>query len=83
MRAKLDACPLKELEDFTILSSFVGLEMGLNFINTEEISSGVEMFEGCIRLVEGLPSKVKTASVLAYNQLGSFETNNKNLSRFS
>ena len=72
MRAKLDACPLKELEDFTILSCFVGLEMGLNFINTEEISSGVELFEWCIKLVEGLPSKVKTASVCmqAYNQLG-------------
>ncbi|XP_064401006.1 uncharacterized protein LOC135347069 isoform X3 [Halichondria panicea] len=29
MRAKLDACPLKELEDFTILSCFVALEMVL------------------------------------------------------
>ena len=37
---------LSELEDFTILSCFVGLEMVLNFINTEEISSGVELLEG-------------------------------------
>ncbi len=48
MRAKLDVCPLKELEDFTILSCFVELEMVLNFINTEEISSGVELLERCV-----------------------------------
>ncbi len=46
------ACPLKELEDFTsILSCFVGLEMVLNFINTEEISSRVELLEGCVNNV--------------------------------
>ncbi len=68
----LDSCPYKELDDFTILSSFVRLEMGLNLINTEEVSSGMEWLEGCIRLVDALPDKVKTASVCVqtYNQLG-------------
>ncbi len=72
MVALLDTCPLKELDDFAILSSFVRLEMALNWINTEEISSGVEWLEGCIRLVDSLPDKVKTASVCVqiYNQLG-------------
>lgn len=74
IKAKLDVCPsdLKETEDFKILTSCVRLEMGLNSINTDEISSGEEMLEGCLRMLDGLPSKVKTASVCvqAYNQLG-------------
>ena len=74
IKAKLDVCPLdmKQTENFKILSSCVRLEMGLNFINTEEISSGEELLEECLRSLDGLPSKVKTACVCVqvYNQLG-------------
>ena len=71
---KLDSCPedLKEHEDFIILYSCVQLELGLNYINSEELSQGETILESCLLLLDNLPSKVKTASVStqALNQLG-------------
>ncbi len=74
LRAKLDSCPddLKEYEDYRVLSSCVHLELGLNYINGEELSQGEEILELCLRILDGIPNKVRTASVSiqALNQLG-------------
>ena len=68
------ACPenLKEHEDFNVLSACVLLELGLNYINTEEPSSGERSLETCLHQLEGVVSKVKTASIgiQAHNHLG-------------
>lgn len=73
-RTRLDLCPdvLKEHEDFKILLSCVQLELGLNYINAEELSQGEDILESCLGRLDKLPSKVKTASVSmqALNQLG-------------
>ncbi len=67
-------CPkeLQEHEDFMVLCSCLLLEIGLNYINTEETSSGERQLEDCLHHLEGVISKVKTASisVQAHNQLG-------------
>ena len=67
-------CPedLREEEDFRILSACVLLELGMNYINTEEPSNGERSLETCLHRLEGVASKVKTASVSiqAHNQLG-------------
>lgn len=74
LRTKLDSCPdtLKEHEDYKILLCCLQLELGLNYINSEELGQGEEILEACLGLLNGLPSKVKTASVSmqALNQLG-------------
>lgn len=74
LRTKLDSCPdaLKEHEDFKILLSCMQLELGLNYINAEELGQGEEILESCLGKLDNLPSKVKTASVSvqALNQLG-------------
>lgn len=71
---KLESCPeeLKEHEDFKILYSCIQLELGLNYINSEELNHGETTLESCLLLLDNLPSKVKTASVStqALNQLG-------------
>ena len=73
MKAKLDSCPdqLKE-EDFRVISSCVLLELGLNYITGEELSQGEQTLEACLRQLDGIPNKVKTAlvSIQAHNQLG-------------
>jgi len=74
VKAALDSCSpeLKSLEDFTVLRACVELQLGLNYVNTEEMGLGEEAFAACLHLLEGVVSKVKTASlsVQAYNQLG-------------
>ena len=74
LEAKLEACPIefKGHEDFTVMSSCVQLELGLNYINSEELGQGEELLESCLGQLHGLPSKVKTAavSIQALNQLG-------------
>lgn len=74
VKAALDSCPpeLKDLEDFTMLCACVQLQLGLNYVNTEEVGLGEEAFTACLHLLEGVVSKVKTASlsVQAYNQMG-------------
>ena len=72
--AKMDACtePVNEHEDFSVLRSSVQLELALNHTNSEEFSKGGDLLEACLTRLEGLPSKVKTASISiqALNQLG-------------
>ena len=74
VRTKLEACPehLQQLEDYLVLRACVQLQIALNHANTEELGEGETSFETCHRLLEGISSKVKTASVSmqAYNQLG-------------
>lgn len=74
LRAKMDTCPVqnREHEDFKILSSLIQLELGVNYINTEELAQGEACLEACLRLVDGLANKVKTASlsIQALNHLG-------------
>ena len=74
LQAKLERCPLEREseEDLAVLRASLLLHLGLNHLNTEEHSDGAEMVEACLRGVEGLPGKVKTAclSLEAYNQLG-------------
>lgn len=71
---KLDSCPdhLKEHKDFKVLSACMQLELGLNYINTEELSQGEQLLEACLQKMDGLPEKVKTAScsIQALNQSG-------------
>ena len=73
-KTKLDLCSdaLKAQEDFTIISSCVQLELGLNYINSEELGQGEEFLELGLGLLDNLPTKVKTASVSmqALNHLG-------------
>ena len=71
VQAKLERCPM-EGEEVAVLRGCLQLQIGLNHLGTEELSRGQELLEGSLREVEGLPSKVKTASVCmeAYNQLG-------------
>lgn len=75
VREKLDSfCPvhLMEHEDFKVLYACILLELGLNYINTEELGKGENNLEACLHQLEGVVSKVKTASVSiqAHNQLG-------------
>ena len=71
---KLEACPdpLKMHVDFKVLSSCLQLELGVNYINAEEPGRGEAQLESCLRQLDGLAEKVKTAcvSVQALNQLG-------------
>lgn len=73
-KTKLESCSdeLKAHEDFIVLSSCIQLELGLNYINCEELSAGGKLLETCPRDLDGIASKVKTASVSiqALNQLG-------------
>ena len=61
-----------EHEDYRVLCACASLELGLNYINTEEIRDGELNLEKCLHQLEGVVSKVKTASVSiqAHNQLG-------------
>ena len=78
LQSKLQSCPVEEGggggggEDATVLSAGLQLQLALNYMGTEEPTRGVELLEACSQGVEGLRSKVKTASlcVEAYNQLG-------------
>ena len=74
LQEKLGRCPVEREseEDTTVLRACLLLSLGLNHLNTEEMSRGEELMETCLREVEGLPSKVKTASISVevYNQLG-------------
>ena len=73
-KAKIDSSPhdLRELEDFKVLSAHVQLELGLNYCNTDEFGSAGTAFDSCLRLLDNVSNKVKTAclSMQAYNQLG-------------
>ena len=72
--AQLDKCPeqLRTHDDFKVLSSCVQLELGLNYINAEELGQGEKTLEACLQQIDGLAEKVKTASVSiqVFNQLG-------------
>ena len=74
LNENLKSCPVEEEsdEDVAVLRACLLLSLGLNYLNTEEMSRGEELMGECLRGVEGLPGKVKTAtvSVEAYNQLG-------------
>ena len=75
LHEKLKSCPVVEEgseEDIAVLCAALLLSLGLNYLSTEEMSRGEECVGECLREVEGLPGKVKTAavSVEAYNQLG-------------
>lgn len=75
VQAKLDSsCPkhLMDHEDFKVLCACTLLELGLNYINTDELSEGERNLEACLHRLEGVVSKVKTASISiqAHNQLG-------------
>lgn len=75
LMARFDDCleeHLRTHEDFKVLLSNIQLELGLNYINTEELSRGEQLLETCLGQLDGLPSKVKTAavSIQALNQLG-------------
>lgn len=62
----------RDADDYAVLRASLQLHLGLNHLSTEELTRGGELLEECIRGVEGLASKVKTASLCleAYNQLG-------------
>ena len=72
LQSKLESCPAQETEDYVVLCACLQLHLGLNYLNTEEMSRGEELLEASVRCVEVLASKVRTASlcVEAYNQLG-------------
>lgn len=74
LQLKLNSCPFKsqDVDDYKVLCANLRLHLGLNYINTEELTRGEELLQECIGEVERLASKVKTASVSleAYNQLG-------------
>ena len=74
IQMRLELCPpeARETEDYRVVCANIHLHLGLNYINTEEMAKGEEVLEECSQLVEGLASKVKTAStsLQAYNQLG-------------
>ena len=75
VQEQLDSfCPehLSGHEDFKVLCACTLLELGLNYINTEELCEGELKLEACLHQLEGVVSKVKTASVSiqAHNQLG-------------
>ena len=74
LQTKLESCPVdaQDAEDRAVLCASLQLHLGLNYLGTEELTRGGELLEMCIRGVEGLASKVKTASVCleTYNQLG-------------
>ena len=74
IKGKMESCPdeLKALEDFKVVSSAVQLHLGLNYFNTEELGRADNEFEASLRKLDGISSKVKTASlsVHAYNHLG-------------
>lgn len=71
---KLESCPIEshDKEDYKVLCASLQLHLGLNYLSTEELTRGEELLQACIREVEGLASKVRTASLSleAYNQLG-------------
>ncbi len=72
--AKMDGCTehFNEHEDFKVVRSCLQLELGINYINAEELSQGEELLETCLTRLNSLSSKVKTASITtqALNQLG-------------
>ena len=74
IKGKMDSCPdeLRAMEDFKIISSALRLHLGLNYFNTDELGRADEAFEASLRQLDGVSSKVKTASlsVHAYNHLG-------------
>ena len=74
INGKMESCPdeLKASEDFKVVSSAVQLHLGLNYFNTEELGRADKEFEASLRKLDGISSKVKTASlsVHAYNHLG-------------
>ena len=74
LQTKLETCPVEERndDDYIVLCASLQLQLALNYLNTEELSKGEELLESCIGSVEGVVSKVKTASLCleAYNQLG-------------
>ena len=74
LQLKLESCPIEnhDREDYKVLCAGLQLHLGLNYLSTEELTRGEELLQACIRAVEGLASKVKTASLSleAYNQLG-------------
>lgn len=74
LQTKLESCPVKgkSEEDYAVLCGCLQLHLALNYLNTEELPRGEELLHSCIQGVEGVTSKVKTASLCleAYNQLG-------------
>ena len=74
LQTRLESCPARgwDTEDYAVLCAGLQLHLALNYLATEELTRGEELLGTCIRGVEGLASKVKTASICveAYNQLG-------------
>ena len=74
IKARLDSCPkhLQEMEDYHVLCASAKIQLGLNYLFTEEPSLGEKAFEECLQLLVDAPSKVKTASLSmqAHNHLG-------------
>ena len=73
LQARLERCEERGCEDdLAVLRACLLLHIGLNLLATDELSEGEEMIEACLREVDGLPDKIKTASICveAYNQLG-------------
>lgn len=74
IKAKLGSCPepLQQLKDYRILCSSLQLQIAFNYQSTEEMSTAEQALEASLRLLDGIPDKVKTAmvSMQAYNQLG-------------
>ena len=74
IRSQLEKFPprVRDTEDYLVVRACVQLHLGLSYTSTEEMGSGEEQFGECVRGLEGVASKVKTASISlqAYNQLG-------------
>lgn len=62
----------EDTQCFKMLNACIYLQLGMNYIEGEEISRGQEALETCVSLLEDIPDKNKTASVRieCYNQLG-------------
>lgn len=74
LQEKLERCPVEEGSDgeLVVLQASLLLHLSLNYLNTDERTKGEELLTECLKKVEGLPDKVKTASLSldVYNQLG-------------
>ena len=74
LHTKLESCSVegRSEEDYSVLCACLQLHLALNYLNTEEQPRGEELLHTCVQGVEGVASKVKTASLCleAYNQLG-------------